>query len=64
MQGWGHVTLGGWGNEVYIMNQPNVYCRGILFGKLKYELGDHMIIKCPKLAMKPTLNLRPKVSLR
>lgn len=60
MQGWGHVTLGEWGNEVYIMNQPNVYCRGILFGKLKYELGDHMIIKCPKTGYEADIEFKTK----
>ena len=59
MQGWGHVTLGEWGNEVYIMNQPNVYCRGILFGKLKYELGDLMIIQCPKTGDEADIELKP-----
>jgi hypothetical protein len=48
MEGWGHVTLENHDREVYIMNQPNVYCRGILFGKMKMELGDHMYVKCPK----------------
>lgn len=33
--------------EAYTLTQPNMYARGILFGKLKLELGDHMIIKCP-----------------
>lgn len=25
-----------------------MYARGILFGKMKYELGDHSYIKCPE----------------
>lgn len=25
-----------------------MYARGILFGKMKYELGDHSFIKCPE----------------
>lgn len=31
--------------EVYTLTQPNMYARGILFGGLKFELGDHLIIK-------------------
>lgn len=33
--------------EKYTFNQPNVYARGILFGKMRIELGDHMIITGP-----------------
>ena len=34
--------------EKYTLSQPNMYVRGILFGKMRIELGDHMIIKAPK----------------
>ena len=30
-----------------ILTQPNIYARGILFGKMKYELGDHSVVRCP-----------------
>nr|AZQ56707.1 oxysterol-binding protein [Suhomyces bokatorum] len=60
MEGWGHVTLGERGDEVYIMNQPNVYCRGILFGKLKTELGDHMYVKCPKTGFEADIDFKTK----
>lgn len=33
--------------EKYVLTQPNVYARGILFGKMRLEMGDHMIIKSP-----------------
>nr|AZQ56664.1 oxysterol-binding protein [Suhomyces bribrorum]AZQ56668.1 oxysterol-binding protein [Suhomyces bribrorum] len=59
MEGWGHVTLGN-RDEVYIMNQPNVYCRGILFGKLKTELGDRMQIKCPKTGFEADIEFKTK----
>ncbi|VEU21069.1 DEKNAAC101972 [Brettanomyces naardenensis] len=32
--------------EIYTLTQPNMYARGILFGTLKFELGDHLIVKC------------------
>lgn len=60
MNGWGHVTLGKHGDEEYIMNQPNVYCRGILFGKLRYELGDQMVITCPKIGYEATIDFKTK----
>lgn len=25
-----------------------MYARGILFGKMKYELGDHSVVRCPE----------------
>lgn len=33
--------------ETYELTQPNMYARGILIGTMKYEMGDHMYIKCP-----------------
>lgn len=60
MEGWGHVTLGDWNNETYSMNQPNVYCRGILFGKLRYELGDHMYVKCPETGFEADIEFKTK----
>ncbi|KAG4303364.1 hypothetical protein PCANB_000263 [Pneumocystis canis] len=35
-------------NEEYILTQPNMYARGILFGRLRFELGDHSYIRCCK----------------
>lgn len=37
------------GGEKYILTQPNMYVRGILFGKMKYELGDHSYVRCPEM---------------
>lgn len=59
MDGWGHVTLGQH-NETYVMNQPNVYCRGILFGKMRTELGDHMVIKCEKTGLEADIEFKTK----
>lgn len=59
MEGWAHVLLGRH-NETYIMNQPNVYCRGILFGKLRYELGDQMVVKCPHSGYEATIDFKVK----
>jgi oxysterol-binding protein-related protein 8 len=36
----------GW--DFSILTQPNMYARGILFGKMKYELGDHSFVRCPE----------------
>lgn len=60
MEGVARVTLGEHDNEVYTMTQPNVYCRGILFGKLRYELGDHMLIKCQKTGLEADIEFKTK----
>lgn len=60
MEGIAHLTLGEHENEVYSMTQPNVYCRGILFGKLKMELGDHMLIKCESLELEADIEFKTK----
>lgn len=60
MEGCGHVTLGSWDNELYTMNQPNVYCRGILFGKMRTELGDHMHIRCAKTGFEAHIEFKTK----
>ncbi|KAI9894297.1 MAG: hypothetical protein M1814_004151 [Vezdaea aestivalis] len=36
------------GGERYTLTQPNMYARGILWGTMKYELGDHSFVKCPE----------------
>ena len=60
MEGWAHLTLGEHNGEIYEMNQPNVYCRGILFGKMKMELGDHMFVKCEKTGIEADIEFKTK----
>lgn len=60
MEGWAHVTLGERDDEVYIVNQPNIYCRGILFGTMRTELGDHMYVKCPKTGYVADIEFKTK----
>lgn len=37
-----------------------MYARGILFGKMKYELGDHSFVRCPELGLVADLEFRNK----
>ncbi|EGW31991.1 uncharacterized protein SPAPADRAFT_61103, partial [Spathaspora passalidarum NRRL Y-27907] len=60
MEGSGHVTLGKWEDELYVMNQPNVYCRGILFGTMRTELGDRMHVKCAKTGFEAEIEFKTK----
>lgn len=60
MEGVAHLELGQHNGEIYSLSQPNIYCRGILFGKLRYELGDHMLIKCEKLGLEADIEFKTK----
>jgi hypothetical protein len=42
------------------VTQPNMYARGILFGKMKYELGDHSYIRCPETGMVADIEFKTK----
>ncbi|TAQ88036.1 hypothetical protein B7494_g3657 [Chlorociboria aeruginascens] len=46
--------------ERYILTQPNMYARGILFGKMKYELGDHSFVRCPELGLSADVEFKTK----
>ncbi|KAM7205809.1 hypothetical protein V8F20_003042 [Naviculisporaceae sp. PSN 640] len=46
--------------ERYILTQPNMYARGILFGKMKYELGDHSFVRCPELNLAADIEFKTK----
>jgi oxysterol-binding protein-related protein 8 len=37
-----------------------MYARGILFGKMKYELGDHSYVKCPELDLSADIEFKTK----
>lgn len=37
-----------------------MYARGILFGKMKYELGDHSFVRCPELDLVADLDFKTK----
>ncbi|KAF2430461.1 hypothetical protein EJ08DRAFT_612544 [Tothia fuscella] len=47
-------------NERYFITQPNMYARGILFGKMKYELGDHAFLRCPETGLMADLEFKTK----
>lgn len=37
-----------------------MYARGILFGKMKYELGDHATVKCPESGLEVDIEFKVK----
>ncbi|OBT82802.1 hypothetical protein VE02_09019 [Pseudogymnoascus sp. 03VT05] len=54
------MNHGGPKGEKYILTQPNMYARGILFGKMKYELGDHSFVRCPELGLTADIEFKTK----
>ncbi|KAI0102136.1 Oxysterol-binding protein [Nemania sp. FL0031] len=46
--------------ERYWLTQPNMYARGILFGNMKYELGDHSVVRCPELGLVADIDFKTK----
>ena len=42
---------------------PNMYARGILFGKMVIELGDTCTARCEKLGMAADIEFKTKVHL-
>ena len=42
------------------LTQPNMYARGILFGKMKYELGDHSFVRCPENGLAADVEFKVK----
>lgn len=37
-----------------------MYARGILFGKMKYELGDHSYVRCPENDLAADIEFKTK----
>lgn len=46
--------------EVYTLSQPNMYARGILFGGLKFELGDHLNINVSSSGLTADIEFKTK----
>lgn len=48
----------------YIITMPNTYARGILFGKMVLELGDHSTVDNHQTGYSADVDFRTKVSYR
>ncbi|KAF9651982.1 Oxysterol-binding protein [Thelephora ganbajun] len=44
----------------YVISMPNMYARGILFGKMVIELGDTCTARCDKLGMTAEIEFKTK----
>src|SRR5438477_2607973 len=73
MEGRAVLTLLNRGHEEYVITQPNMYARfgstagfianlirGILFGRMKLELGDHSWIRCEKSGLVADIEFKTK----
>ncbi|CAE7191225.1 unnamed protein product [Rhizoctonia solani] len=45
----------------YVISMPNMYARGILFGRMVLELGDVCAVKCEKTGMTCDVDFKTKV---
>jgi len=63
MQGTSHLYFLNRPNEEYIITNPNVYARGILFGTMLMELGDSATITCDKTDLVAEIDFKVKVML-
>ncbi|ORY80471.1 hypothetical protein BCR37DRAFT_381143 [Protomyces lactucae-debilis] len=46
--------------ETYSLSQPNMYARGILFGKMRMELGDHSTVRCEQTGLVAEIEFKTK----
>uniref|UniRef100_A0A1D1XEG0 Oxysterol-binding C23B6.01c n=1 Tax=Anthurium amnicola TaxID=1678845 RepID=A0A1D1XEG0_9ARAE len=60
MQGESKILFTSRPGEVYRIAMPNVYARGILFGRMVLELGDNSTVRCEKNDLICELEFRTK----
>lgn len=63
MQGESKIYFNNRPGEVYRIKMPNVYARGILFGRMVMELGDDSMVRCEKTDFTCELEFRTKVNI-
>ncbi|KAI8345295.1 hypothetical protein EDC96DRAFT_521683 [Choanephora cucurbitarum] len=60
MQGYSRITFSELQNETYEITNPNVYARGILFGKMVMEIGDQSVVRCASSGLVCELDFKSK----
>ncbi|KAI8335015.1 hypothetical protein BC941DRAFT_355747 [Chlamydoabsidia padenii] len=60
MHGYSRLTFAKHHNETYEITNPNVYARGVLFGKMLMELGDQCTVKCVSSDLIAELDFKTK----
>ena len=61
MQGESRIYFTNRPGEVYSIVMPNVYARGILFGRMILELGDASVVRCERNDLVCELEFKTKV---
>jgi hypothetical protein len=51
-------------NEIYCCTWPNIYARGVIFGRLIMEIGGKTTISCKKTGMSTELDFKSKVCFK
>ena len=57
---WRRLEIADEMRDCSFITQPNMYARGILFGKMKYELGDHASVRCPETGLEVDIEFKVK----
>ncbi|CEP11368.1 hypothetical protein [Parasitella parasitica] len=60
MKGYTRIIFSELDNETFEISNPNVYARGILFGKMTMEMGDQSTIRCKSLDLICELDFKTK----
>lgn len=61
MEGKTTLTFLTFPHEPYIITNPNVYARGVMFGKMYLEIGDAARISCESTGLFCEINFKVKV---
>lgn len=59
-EGSSHVFFLNRPGEEYVLSNPNMYARGILFGTMLLELGDVVVIECAKTGFRAEIEFHVK----
>lgn len=60
LQGTGHLFFTNRPGEEYVITNPNIYARGILFGTMLMELGDDVTVYCEKTDLRAEITFKVK----
>ncbi|OLL24592.1 Oxysterol-binding [Neolecta irregularis DAH-3] len=60
MEGKAYMSFNQYPGELYAISQPNVYARGILFGRMRLEFGDSVMVECEKTDLIANIEFKTK----
>lgn len=61
LQGTNHIYFTNRPGEEYVITNPNIYARGVIFGMMFLEIGDVATITCEKTDLMAEIDFKVKV---